>query len=139
MLSYFQVAKKVILHLCPRGWISRFKKFHDLKICTRPTCRGILCDVIRKQNIFQTEVFVSNLQTCKYTLFLEVCKVEKILPVGTRLDISLKKSTTTFKFAHGLPVAVFYAIVFAKKIFSNRKYFFSNLQTSKKNGVFRSL
>ena len=41
-----------------------------------------------------------------------------------RLDISLKKNATTFKFAHDLPVAVFYAMVFANKIFSKRKYFF---------------
>ena len=37
----------------------------------------------------------------------------------------------TFKFAHGRPVAVVYAMVFAKKIFSKRKYFISNLQTCK--------
>ena len=24
----------------PRGWISRFKKAHNLEICTRPTCRS---------------------------------------------------------------------------------------------------
>ena len=48
-----------------------------------------------------------------------------------RLDISLNKNTTTFKFAHDLPVAVFYAVVFANKIFSKRKYFISNLQTCK--------
>ena len=34
------------------------------------------------------------------------------------------KNSTTFKFAHDLPVAVFYAMVFANKIFSKRKYFF---------------
>ena len=34
---------------------------------------------------------------------------------------------------------VFYATVSANKIFSNRKYFFFNLQTSNKNGVFRIL
>ena len=55
-----------------------------------------------------------------------------------QLDISLKKNTTTFKFAHALPVAVFYAMVFANKIFSKRKYFISNLQTCKYT-LFRSL
>ena len=33
----------------PRGWISRLKKSHDLEICKRPTCRGILGDGIRKK------------------------------------------------------------------------------------------
>ena len=35
----------------PRGWIFRFKKSHDLHICTRPTCNccGILGDGIRKK------------------------------------------------------------------------------------------
>ena len=41
------------------------KNYHDLQICTRPTCRGILCDHIYQQNIFQPEVFFSNLQTSK--------------------------------------------------------------------------
>ena len=48
-----------------------------------------------------------------------------------RLDISLTKKSTTFKFVHDLPVAVFYAMVFANEIFSKRMYFFSNLQTCK--------
>ena len=46
------------------------------------------------------------------------------------LNISLKKNTTTLKFDLDLPVAVFKAMVFAKKIFSNQKYFsleFTNL------------
>ena len=42
----------------PCGWISRLKKSHDLQICTRPTCRGILCSGICKKNIFQPEIFV---------------------------------------------------------------------------------
>ena len=91
MLSYFQFAKKVLLHLCPAAGYLAYKKYHNLQMCTRPTCRGILCGVIRKQNIFQTEVFFSNLQTCKYTLFKKFVNSKKILPVGTRLDISLKK------------------------------------------------
>ena len=41
-----------------------------------------------------------------------------------RLDISLKKNTTTFKFAHDLPVAVFYAMVFGKKYFPTGSIFF---------------
>ena len=45
-------------------------------------------------------------------------------PRCSRLNISLKKNTTTLKFDLDLPVAVFEAMVFAKKIFSNRKYFF---------------
>ena len=35
--------------LMSRGWISRFKKSHDLQICTRPTCCGILGDGPRKK------------------------------------------------------------------------------------------
>ena len=55
------------------------------------------------------------------------------LPVGyfctyaprcSRLNISLKKNTTTLKFDVDLTVAVFKAMLFAKKIFTNRKYFF---------------
>ena len=63
------------------------------------------------------------------SLYLKVAKRHEN---NINFNISLKKNTTTFKFAHGLPVAVFYAMAFAKKIFSNRKYFFPNLQTSKK-------
>ena len=70
------------------------------------------------------------------SLYLKVAKRQEN---NINFNISLKNNTTTFKFAHGLPVAVFYAMVFAKKIFSNRKYFCSNLQISKKKGVFRSL
>ena len=47
----------------------------------------------------------------------------QMLAQCTRLDISLKKNTTTFKFAHDLPVVVFYTMVFANKIFFKRKYF----------------
>ena len=32
-----------------RGCISRLNKSHDLEICTRPTCRGILGDGIRQK------------------------------------------------------------------------------------------
>ena len=71
------------------------------------------------------------------SLYLKVTKRHENI---INFNISLKKNTTTFKFAHALSVAEFYAMVFAKKIFYKRKYFFfSNLQTSKKNGVFRSL
>ena len=63
--------------------------------------------------------------------------------LATRLDISLKKNTTTLKCDLDLPVAVLQAMVFAKKIFSNRKSFFSNLQTAviffqKKTPIFRN-
>ena len=52
-------------------------------MCTRPTCRGILCDGIRKKNIFQTEVFFPPIyKLLKKYVYLEVCKFEKkILPV----------------------------------------------------------
>ena len=40
----------------PRLNISLKKKSHDLEIWTRPTCRGILGDGIRKKNIFRPEV-----------------------------------------------------------------------------------
>ena len=36
----------------PHGWISRLKKSHDLEVCTRPTCRGILGYGIRKKKYF---------------------------------------------------------------------------------------
>ena len=68
-------------------------------------------------------------------LYLNVTKRHENI---INFNISLKKITTTFKFAHELPVAVFYAMVFANKIFSKRKYLFSNLQTSKYT-FFRSL
>ena len=130
--------KKVLLHLCPAaGYLAlknttTFTFAHDLPVV-------VFYAIVLANKIFsKRKYYFSNLQTCKYTL-LEVCKFEKIFPVGTRLDISLKKTTTTFKFAHDLPVAVFYAMVFAKKIFSHRENFFSNLKNSKKNCVFRSL
>ena len=50
--------------------------------------------------------------------------------------ISRLKNTTTFKFAHDLPVAVFYATVFAKKIFSNWKYFFLKIYKLLKQMVY---
>ena len=55
--------------------------------------------------------FFSNLQTSKYRLFLKIEMHENV----QRLDISLTKIHTTFKFAHDLPVAVFLAMGFAKK------------------------
>ena len=64
------------------GWISRLKKYHDLQICTQPTCRGILGDGIRKKIFSNRKYFFSNLQTSKKNLYLEVCKFEKkLLPV----------------------------------------------------------
>ena len=56
--------------------------------------------------------------------FTNFCKLEKILPVGTRLNISLIKTTTIFKCAHDLPVAVFYTMAFANKYFPNGSIFF---------------
>ena len=57
---FFQIYKLVntgfFLEKMPRGWISRLKKSHDLKICTRPTCLGIVGDGVRKKNIFRPEV-----------------------------------------------------------------------------------
>ena len=41
----------------PRLDVSLIKKYHDLQICTRPTCRSILGDGFRKKNIVQPEVF----------------------------------------------------------------------------------
>ena len=67
MLSCYRTFKWLNRYFCtyaPRLYIS-LKKYHDLQICTRPTCRGILCDVIRKK-IFSKRKFFSNLQTCKY-------------------------------------------------------------------------
>ena len=61
-----------------------------------------------------------------YVIMLSYFQVAKkyFCTYAPRLDISLKNNTTTFKYAHDLPVAVFYAMVFANKIFSQRKYFF---------------
>ena len=50
--------------------------------------------------------------------------INKFCTYAPRLDISLKKNPTTFKFAHDLPVAVFYAMVFAKKYFPTGSIFF---------------
>ena len=61
----------------PRGWISRLKQYNDLQICARPTSRGILCDGIRKQNIFQPQVYFLIYKLVNKPFFLEVCKFEK--------------------------------------------------------------
>ena len=55
------------------------------------------------------------------SLYLKVAKRHEN---NINFNISLKQNATTFKFAHGLPVAVFYAMVLANKIFSKLKYFF---------------
>ena len=57
-----------------RGWISRFKKSHVLEICTRPTCRGILGDGIRKKK-FRPEVTKYRFKKINY--ITAVCKFEK--------------------------------------------------------------
>ena len=36
-----------LLHLCDAAGYVDYKKYNDLQICTRPTCRGILGDGIR--------------------------------------------------------------------------------------------
>ena len=39
------------------GWnaaVYLAKNYHDLQMCTRPTCRGILCDGISKKKYFPT-------------------------------------------------------------------------------------
>ena len=71
-----------------------------------------------------------------YVIVLSCYRTFKLLKryfcsYAQRLDISLNKNTKTFKCAHDLPVAGFYAMIFANKIFSKRKYFVSNLQTCK--------
>ena len=66
----------------PHGWISRLKKSHDLEVCTRPTCRGILRYGIRKKK------FPAGSDTLINIVFFgknisAVCKFEKkILPIG---------------------------------------------------------
>ena len=62
------VNKLVLSQLCPSAGYLDYKKYHDIQICTRPTCRGILCDGIRNF-FFQTQVFFSNLQMSIYTFF----------------------------------------------------------------------
>ena len=39
--------------------ISLKKKYHDLQMCTRPTCRGILGDGIRKKIFSKRKYFFS--------------------------------------------------------------------------------
>ena len=51
-------------------------------------------------------------------------KVAKRHENNINFNISLKKNTTTFKFADGLPVAELYAMVLGNKIFTKWKYFF---------------
>ena len=46
--SHFFLEKYKVIKM-PHSWISRLKKSHDLEICTRPTCRSILGDGIRKK------------------------------------------------------------------------------------------
>ena len=45
----------------PAAGYLALQKSENLDICTRPTCRGILGDGIRKKNIFQCEVFFSRI------------------------------------------------------------------------------
>ena len=61
-----------------RGWISRLKNYHDLHICTRPTCRGIISDGIRKKIYFPTgSIFFSIYKLLKKMVYLEGCKFQK--------------------------------------------------------------
>ena len=46
-----------------RGWISRLQKYHDLHMCTRPTCSGILVNGIRIKSIFQPEISAIPVET----------------------------------------------------------------------------
>ena len=46
-----------------RGWISRLQKYHDLHICTRPTCSGILVNGIRRKKYFQPEISAIPVET----------------------------------------------------------------------------
>ena len=78
---------KVLLNLCSAAGYLALKKYHDLQMCTRPTCRGILGDGIRNKKNSGRKYFFSNLQTSKYRLFL------KKNINAPRLDISLKKIT----------------------------------------------
>ena len=137
-VRYFLTRKKLCstFELMPRGWISRLKKYHDLQICTRTTCLGILGNGIRKKKNSNRKCFFSNLQTSKYRLLKKKIEMHENVP---RLDISLTKNHTTFKFAHDLPVAVFLAMGFAKKIhtgsdnlLNSALFFWTNI-----NGVYK--
>ena len=69
------------LHLCDAAGYLAYKKYHDLQIYTRPTCRGILGDGIRKTKNFKPEIFFSNLQTSKYrrSVFFNHTSVGKVM------------------------------------------------------------
>ena len=95
MLSCYRIFKLLKRYFCtyaPRldnslkkYHVTTFKFAHDLPV-------AVFYAMVFANKIFsKRKYFISNLQTCKYTLCLEVCKFDKILPVGTRLDISLKK------------------------------------------------
>ena len=57
------------------------------------------------------------------SLYLKVAKRHDNI---INFNISLKKNTKTFEFAHDLSVAELYAMVFAKKYFQTGSIFFSN-------------
>ena len=69
------------LHLCPAAGCLAYKKYHDLQICTRPTCRSILGDGFRKKNVFQPEVFFSEFINSIY-IFPKIAEFRSLsLPV----------------------------------------------------------
>ena len=73
------------------------------------------------------------------TPFLEVCKFEKILPVGTRLDISLKKIPRPSNLHTTYLSRNCMRSYSQKKYFPNGSIFFPIYKLLKQNGVFRSL
>ena len=69
---------------------------------------------------------------CYIELSLLYLKVAKTHENSLNFNISLKKNTTTFKFAYDLSVVEFYAMVFAKKNFQAEVFCFQFKNLKKK-------
>ena len=79
----YRVFWKNIVIKMPHGWISRFKKSHDLEIWTRPTCRGILGDVFAKKIFSDRKWKISKYRSLFWkNIKLPFVNSKKILPVG---------------------------------------------------------
>ena len=76
----------------PRSWISHFKKNpQPSNLHTTYLSRYSMRWYSQTKYFPNGSFFLRIYKLVNTPFFLEVCKFEKILPVGTRLDISLKK------------------------------------------------
>ena len=84
-VRYFLARKScvVLLNFCPAAGYLALKTYHDLQICTRPTCLGIPGDGIRKNTKFKSEAFFFEFTNFKIEMHENV----------PRLDISLTKKS----------------------------------------------